>query len=416
MLQSSSPSGPYVESKKLFQKFILSVWVIISFYSLFYILMGAYFSAAPVVIGAILLTPITLLLEKKSFHTSARVLFLLSCNFYIYVSSLGFGHTINTEYYSIPALMLSLLVNEVEDTRTMLFGACLPIITWLLTNFLGTSLIPENLIFIPPYKNFFIMINFVGSFGLASVFLTFFLRTIKIQRMKMIASAKMSSLGEMAGGIAHEINNPLTIISGKVNKIRLQVVSEKIEMEKIISDLDRIESTSKRIAKIVKGLRTFSRESEKDPFILVPAREILEETLELCRERIKNYKIELKINCPEDIQINCRPIQISQVLMNLIGNAIDAVEPLTEKWIAIDFYKKGDLVQMSVTDSGTGIPSKVVEKMMNPFFTTKDVGKGTGLGLSISKSILEDHKASITYDKLSKNTRFLVSFENQKTS
>ena len=260
------------------------------------------------------------------------------------------------------------------------------------------------------------MINFVGSFGLASVFLTIFLRTIKIQRMKMIASAKMSSLGEMAGGIAHEINNPLTIISGKVNKIRLQVVSEKIEMEKIISDLDRIESTSKRIAKIVKGLRTFSRESEKDPFILVPAREILEETLELCRERIKNYKIELKINCPEDIQINCRPIQISQVLMNLIGNAIDAVEPLTEKWIAIDFYKKGDLVQMSVTDSGTGIPSKVVEKMMNPFFTTKDVGKGTGLGLSISKSILEDHKASITYDKLSKNTRFLVSFENQKTS
>ena len=101
--------------------------------------------------------------------------------------------------------------------------------------------------------------------------------------------------------------------------------------------------------------------------------------------------------------------------MNLIGNAVDAVEPLTEKWIAIDFYIKGDLVQISVTDSGTGIPSKVVEKMMNPFFTTKDVGKGTGLGLSISKSILEAHKASIAYDRLSKNTRFLISFENQKT-
>lgn len=411
MQQSSSSSNTHVESKKLFRDFILSVWVILSFYSLFYLLMGAYFSAVPVAIGVVLLTPITLMLEKKSFHTLARVLFLLSCNFYVYVTSLGFGHTTNADYYSIPALMLSLLVNEIEDTKMMLFGASLPLITWLLTNFIGTSIIPENLIFVPPYKNVFIMINFIGSFGLASVFLTIFIRTIKIQKMKMIASAKMSSLGEMAGGIAHEINNPLTIISGKVSQIRLQVASEKMDMEKIVSDLNKIESTSKRIAKIVKGLRTFSRESEKDPFVVVPAKELLEETLELCRERIRNYKIELKINCPDDIQIRCRPTQISQVLMNLIGNAVDAVEPLSEKWIAIDFYREGDLVQMSVTDSGAGIPSKVVEKMMNPFFTTKEAGKGTGLGLSISKSILEDHKARIVYDSLSKNTRFLVSFE-----
>ncbi|HEX4924120.1 MAG TPA: ATP-binding protein, partial [Bdellovibrionales bacterium] len=109
-----------------------------------------------------------------------------------------------------------------------------------------------------------------------------------------------------------------------------------------------------------------------------------------------------------ELVIACRPTQISQVLLNLLNNAHDAVAEQTEKWVKLDVRDLGDSVELSVTDSGAGIPPEIQEKIMQPFFTTKQIGEGTGLGLSISKGLVDSHHGQLRLDAKSKNTRFVV--------
>jgi signal transduction histidine kinase len=108
------------------------------------------------------------------------------------------------------------------------------------------------------------------------------------------------------------------------------------------------------------------------------------------------------------LAIECRPSQIEQVIINLLNNAFDAVSPLSDKWVRLDFTNFHDKIQIAVTDSGEKISPEIVEKLMLPFFTTKEIGKGTGLGLSISKGIVEDHQGKMYFDSFSSHTRFVV--------
>lgn len=108
------------------------------------------------------------------------------------------------------------------------------------------------------------------------------------------------------------------------------------------------------------------------------------------------------------INIEVRPTQISQVLLNLLSNAIDAVEKSNEKWIELRGFTRDHSVFITVTDSGKGIPPVVASRLMEPFFTTKEVGKGTGLGLSISKRIIEEYRGQLYYDTSSPQTRFVI--------
>ena len=226
-----------------------------------------------------------------------------------------------------------------------------------------------------------------------------------------LQSAQMATLGEMASGVAHEINNPLAIVQGKVRQIDRAIQNEKIDVDKIRVDIQKILSTTDRIVKIVKALRSFSRDSTNDPFDSVWVSSIINEVLELSSERFKNHGVELRLNLIDDARIQCRGAQIGQVLMNLVNNGHDAVmdgEYTENKWVQIESKKIGNYIVISVMDSGMGIPEDVAKKMMQPFFTTKGVGKGTGLGLSISKGIAEEHLGSLRYVAQSTQTCFVV--------
>ncbi len=225
---------------------------------------------------------------------------------------------------------------------------------------------------------------------------------------KLISSEKMSSLGEMAGGVAHEINNPLTIIKGKAIHLIRKAEAGQLEVAKVIDDLKKIDATADRIARIIKGLRTFSRNSDKDPMQPGSLKEILNDTLELCNKRFKNNSVDLIVSVTEDAVIDCRSTQLSQVLMNLLGNSFDAVQALPEKWVELKSEFQGDKIIIRIMDSGKGIPPEVVNKMMQPFFSTKEIGKGTGLGLSISQGIIDEHQGRLYYDSSSPNTCFVV--------
>jgi len=232
---------------------------------------------------------------------------------------------------------------------------------------------------------------------------------------KLVNSAKMAALGEMAGGIAHEINTPLGTIGMVGDQIAELIVEEPIDKKMIHEMTQVISGTVQRIGGIIRGLRTFSRDGSQDRFEPTSLKRIVEDTLALCQEKLKHGNVKVHYDSiPDDLKINCRSVQISQVLLNLINNACDAILPLPEKWVKVEAKKVGNFVEVSITDSGKGIPEKVRNKIFQPFFTTKDIGKGTGLGLSISKGIVDAHHGSMTIDLQCENTRFILRLpENQ---
>lgn len=232
---------------------------------------------------------------------------------------------------------------------------------------------------------------------------------LEATRLQAIASARLSALGMMAGGIAHEINNPLGIIHAMASDLAERVEEEGLVPPDVVAQKSLvIRQTAERIAKIVKSLRQISREGAGDPLKLTPLSRIVAETLEICRAKFKANGVELVLpNAIPNVSVRCREVQISQALLNLLQNAFDAVlERDGARWVRLEVENSDDSVSLSVLDSGPGIPTELRSRVGDPFFTTKPVGKGTGLGLSLSKSIAQDHGGDIEYSEDGGHTRF----------
>lgn len=228
------------------------------------------------------------------------------------------------------------------------------------------------------------------------------------QRQALASSARLASIGQFVGGIAHEINNPLSIIHGKLTMLKLKREIGELEGEYFESSLNVLLKTTERISGIIQNLKMFSRDSEFDPFNGYNLVEIIDETLSLCRENFRLNNVEIKTVIDETICIKCQKLQISQVLMNLLNNAFDAVNEYEEKWVKLETIKSDEHIQLLVTDSGKGIPREIADQMLNPFFTTKEIGKGTGLGLSLSARIIDHHNGRLFYNSEHPNTQFIV--------
>jgi C4-dicarboxylate-specific signal transduction histidine kinase len=138
-------------------------------------------------------------------------------------------------------------------------------------------------------------------------------------------------------------------------------------------------------------------------------RELVDDTLELCSERFRLHNIDLRVGPVSDVlDLDCNSVQISQVLLNLLSNAHDAVEGHDRAWVALDVKPRAGTVELSVTDSNPGVPPEIRSKIFQPFFTTKGVGRGTGLGLAVSHGIIEEHHGRLELDLASAHTRFVV--------
>jgi C4-dicarboxylate-specific signal transduction histidine kinase len=236
-------------------------------------------------------------------------------------------------------------------------------------------------------------------------------RLLEEQQLKMITSAKLSALGEMAGGIAHEINNPLSIINGNAGLLKSLARNGIFDPGRMLELADRIENTVRRISGIVKSLRTIARGSEEEPMQPELLAQIVADTLEICSDRFAKREIRLEIDpFPSDLVLQCRAGQIAQILLNLLNNAVDAIGRLPERWIRITVTSTPALIEIAVTDSGPGIAPEIRSRILEPFFTTKPAGRGTGLGLSISKALAEKNQGDLRLDSDCANTRFVISF------
>jgi len=236
---------------------------------------------------------------------------------------------------------------------------------------------------------------------------------IEEQQVKLFQQAKLSALGEMAAGIAHEIFNPVAGI-----KMRAQVVQRSLDKGKVPSDLPHILkeviSDVDRCHEIISGLKNLSRDPaklSKDFFNPIDA---VNKTISLCRTRMTGNGIKLMVEHKPEDKISCygNSTMIFNVVVNLINNAVDAVlgvSDLNRKYINIHLYESNGMAHLAIEDGGEGISAEARDKIFHPFFTTKDVGKGTGLGLSISKSIIEQHGGSLVLASgVGEPTRFLI--------
>ena len=236
---------------------------------------------------------------------------------------------------------------------------------------------------------------------------------IELNKIKksLIQSEKMSSIGRLSSGMSHEINNPLTIIVSKsqflVEKINC---NEVIKMDDLKKEMNSICKAGLKIGEIIKALRQFSQCSDSEEFRVVLFHEILNNTLILCEKIIKDKGIKLFIDDIQNIKIKCKPINLSHAIYNLLLNSYDSVCNLEDKWIKVEIktesMSKGLII--NIIDSGNGVLTEIRDKIMEPFFTTKQNDVSKGLGLSISKGIIEDHGGYLKYDENNKNTCFII--------
>lgn len=237
----------------------------------------------------------------------------------------------------------------------------------------------------------------------------------EVRKADSLRTAQMAAIGELAAGVAHEVNNPIT---GIINFAQLLLDdSEKDSLQAEL--LDRIVSEGERIALIIKNLLSFARESEKDNEI-VEMTEVIKNSLALIEHQFTKEGITLaKIFSNEPCQIYGNFTQLQQVILNLLSNARFA---LNERYPSASKSKKiciscspvireneEAVIQVIVEDSGTGIPQGILKRLFTPFFTTKPAGQGTGLGLSISYGIIQDHNGTIKVDsKFDQYTKMIV--------
>jgi signal transduction histidine kinase len=232
--------------------------------------------------------------------------------------------------------------------------------------------------------------------------------TIELQQAALVQNSKMQALGEMAGGIAHEINNPLSIIVAQLYTLKARITKGTLSAHELSDSVQNLEQGAGRISHIVQSLLQVSRDGLQDPFQNVSVLTILDHVETLCHQKFQHHGIELTIdkNVPASLMIPCHQSQIAQVLLNLLSNAHDAVAEASERWVRVWTVHDRERVVFIVSDSGPGMLPQQKERLFQPFSSTKAIGKGMGLGLSISKGIVEQHQGSLWFDASARFTTF----------
>jgi len=217
----------------------------------------------------------------------------------------------------------------------------------------------------------------------------------KRMQLRLVQTEKMSALGTMAAGVAHELLNPMM---GMLNFAQycLEHTAEGDPRYQVLQDIER---ETRRCASIVTNLTTFSRmgKQDKEEYQKESLAMIIDRVVKLLSYRIEKEHVLLTQHIDENTpKIWMEVNSMQQVLLNLISNALDALMESQKKEIHIEVYRENDFVQLIVTDSGCGLAPENLEKIYDPFFTTKPIGQGTGLGLTTSRCIIESHGGDIT--------------------
>lgn len=349
------------------------------------------------------------------------------------IFSVGFGLTILVSFFSRNFTLVTLPVVLVIGLTGLEMGwrywQCIKdkensmlekVLLFLIVSFAVHSLDYPFLRPIPSMAIFGFSYFLFNIVGFAAILPTMFMKKagedkrqeleilVKEQTEQLLQQSKLSALGEMAAGVAHEINNPLAIIVGRSEQVGKRLDRGEMDKKYLQDSFQLIENTAFRINRIVKALMDFSKQGPQSPFVNETLEKIMGEIKVLCEERFRYRGVKLLTEGNMNFTVKTRGPQISQVILNLLNNAFDAIEKDVDPWVKVMAYQHKDKTIIKVQDSGKGIPAHIRDKIMQPFFTSKDVGKGIGLGLSISRGIVESHGGKFYLDERELHTTFVI--------
>jgi len=231
----------------------------------------------------------------------------------------------------------------------------------------------------------------------------------KIAAAQIIQASKLATLGEMATSVAHELNQPLSAIRMAAANSRLKISKGTADDTYLSNKLARIESQVTRAASIIDHMRMFGREAKERPLPVDP-RNVVKNALDLMGSQLRLAGIKVVTNFPK----KCSPvlghiIQMEQVILNLLTNARDAmVEQDGKSTITLSVFEDDAGVHLTTEDTGGGISEDILQRIFEPFYTTKEIGKGTGLGLSVSYGIVRDMNGTIVAENIAEGARFTI--------
>jgi signal transduction histidine kinase len=230
------------------------------------------------------------------------------------------------------------------------------------------------------------------------------------QEQALVASAKTSALGEMAGQAAHEINTPLGAIVLTAESMKEKIEAKDFDQKFLGQQLDLILRVTQKMARIISSMRKLAGHGGNDTISEVQLKTLIDDTVILCEGRFKKHGIVFEV-LYENVEgkfLQCLPSEISQILINLLNNAFDAINLRKDKWVKLIASEKNNRLNIKVIDCGEGIKGESRSKIFTPNFTTKSLNQGTGFGLSISRKIAERHSGSLYVDHDNANTCFVL--------
>jgi signal transduction histidine kinase len=368
------------------------------------------------------------LLNWRGQPTASRLAFLVTSNALALSNAIGLGPDCGADLLFIALLAAPFALFDLEDRRSLALGILLPVVGFILIE----AGVFSHLRSPPP--NYSARAYHLYSAIVALSIVLFALsqmsranarseralrldiaerqrteRALAESRQASIQAAKMAALGEMSANLAHEVNNPLTAIRLRAQQLTVLSAHGRLDAQAVLKTAEEIDGTVGRIGRIVAALRFFARQGDEDPLRPENLLSIVNDTVQLCAHRFHTQQIILKVEAiPADLYIDCRGTQIAQVLLNLLANAYDAVAQLPIRRVRVATEVANGEVQIAIIDNGAGVPAELVSRIMEPFFTTKEIGKGTGLGLSLSSGIAAAHGGCLTYDRTDSETRFVL--------
>lgn len=363
-------------------------------------------------ISAFALCAVGIYLIQRRHYDAGRVLIHFVGLFGIFLSIDAIAVSSGFEFYYFAPLIVPFVTFTPDELNKSILLSLSGLTVFILQQFIGPGHLSPLVLVSDTDRVVTIGILFVYIIGLFSISrwqMNSAYKKIKDQQSELIHISNIAALGEMSGGIAHEINNPLQILSTQISLLKRQLGTIEQVPEKVLKVLDQMDSTVQRISKLVKGLRNLSRNVASDPQTIFPVSDAIDDMLAVSAQKLKHLDIDLQIEGDTSIKIKGHMVQLSQVFINMINNAVDAIDGHDDKWIQVYVFNNlNNKTVITFTDAGRGISKEIAQKIMHPFFTTKDPGKGTGLGLSISNSMIEKVGGRLYYDANSPNTKFVI--------
>lgn len=342
-------------------------------------------------------------LNARGYHDVARATLMTAANVVILVGVIELGGGAEIRAVFFPLVLLPFLVLGASERTWLAVFITMPIISYFITGQIETrrhDLVHDVYNVYAPALAFTALA--AGSVAFALIDRNAEHELLQT-RVRATNNARLVALGEMSSGVAHEIRNPLAAIHLAATQIAENRDPQVAQLG------ERIQRIVMRATRITETLRSVARDASGDPIVTASVEHIIADTLELCAKRITETGVVLTVTpVSPDLVIECRPVQLSQVLLNLLSNAYDAVASEAERWVRVDVTADAERVEIAVTDSGPGIPAPTRARIFEPFFTTKTSDRGTGLGLSLSRGLVEAHHGTLELDEASQQTRLVM--------